>query len=305
MTLDDLARDRPFARPPTVPAWTLGAFRRRCISYATGEEDSDTQVIWLQSNGLTADVRVPRDRPPLAGRQSLAECTREELIEIAKAEGFVARTAFADGRMSWDAFAAFQPYDKWPEPGILGRVGSCLIEWAPSGVYVEDWRAQRGASGLSVGLELVSEIGPDGKEEPRSGGLVIAGDHALMVLGRRSDVPAGRAHELIAAAEDWRATADALFDSSVAYAKRTDGAFRIALSVDPFAKGRSLFDPNVFELGEAEGELFQHAAAGDPFIIRRWKIDTLLADEDRPRTTPAKPEGEAWLAAERGTLLGR
>lgn len=304
MRLEELARTRPFAAPVAAPGWTQGCFRRRCITYATGAEDYDTQAIRLQSHNLTGEIRVPKERPGLAGRQSLADCSRDELAALAQSEGTVSETLWRDGQMYWTRLAAFQPYEKWPEPGLLGRVGSSLIEWAPSGVYVQDWRAQPRSSGLAAGLRLVSETGLDGVERDRAGGLVIAGDHAVMVLGRRSEVPKGRAHELLAAG-DWKAMAKSLFETEAAYAMRSDGDYRITLAVDPFANGRVLFAADGFEPGAVEGELYQRPAPHEAFSLRRWRIDTLLAGQSRPRSTPAKPPGTAWLEAERETLFPR
>jgi len=303
MTLDELATIRPFANPLAVPEWTLGCWRRRCITFANGEEDTDTQVIWIQSHGLTGDIRAPKTRPPLVGKEHLGDCTDPELARLARAEGFVAQTSWRDGLMSWDAFAAFQPYDRWPEPGRLERVGTSLIEWAPSGVYVEDWRLQPGSAGLSVGLRLVSEIRLDGEERPREGGLVIAGDHALMVLGRREALPQGRAWELIETADDPLQMASVAFDCQVSYALRHDTRYQTVLSINPFANGLPLFLEDGFELGGAADELIQRPGPSEPWNLRRWKIDTLLPDQKPPRTTPTTESGAAWFEAERSSLL--
>jgi hypothetical protein len=303
VTLDELARARPFAQPLAVPEWTLGCFHRRSITFANGQEDRDTQVIWLQSHGLTGDIRVSKNRPALNGRQSLTDCSAAELAVIGQGDGFVARTAFADGHMRWDAFAAFQPYDKWPEPGRLERVGPALIEWAPSGVYVEDWRLQPKSSGLSVGLRLISETRLDGVEHPREGGMVIAGDHALMVIGRREPLPQGRVQELIARSPRPREIAKAAFDCEVAYALASEGGYEIVLAIDPFANGRALFLDNGFEAGEAPDELIQRPGPTEGFSLRRWKIDTLLAGQKRSRETPATAQSLSWLEAEKDTLL--
>jgi len=201
----------------------------------------------------------------------------------------VAQTSWRDGHMHWDAFAAFQPYEKWPEPGRLERVGACLIEWAPSGTYVEDWRMLPGSGGLSVGLRLISETGSDGIERPREGGLVIAGDHAILVLDRRESVGEGRAHELIAAGAD----PCKVFDAVVAYAVKGE----VVLAVDPALEGGPMFTDD-FSPGD-EGELIQQ----EGHVVRRWKIDTLLSGQERSAATPATEAGLAWLAAESGTLL--
>jgi hypothetical protein len=303
MTLEELAAIRPYAKAQIAPDWTLGCWRRRCITFANGEEDTDTQAIRVRSQGLTAEIRAPKMRPPLIGKHHLGDCSDAELARLARAEGLVAQTAWRDGLMAKDVFASFQPYDRWPEPGRLERVGVCLTEWAPSGAYVEDWRLQPRSSGLSAGLRLVSEIRLDGREHPRDGGLVIAGDHALMVIGRREPMQQGRAWELIEQADDPLRPASLAFDCRVSYAIRMERQYAIALAIDPFANGLPLFLEHGFDMGEAEDELVQRPGPGDLWNLRRWKIDTLLPDQRRPRATPMTESGAAWLEAERSSFL--
>jgi hypothetical protein len=297
MRLEDLARDAPVAREPDVPAWALGCFHRRGITYATGQEDATTRVIWTQSCGLTGDLRLPADRPDVSARGALSECSPAELVELAKGEGGVADTAFQDGLMSWSNWAAFQPYDKWPEPGELRRVGPALIEFAPSGIYVEDWRLQPGSEGLRVGLRLVSEASPGGSHRPRDGGLVIAGDHAIFALARRQSLAEGVPAWRQLAADP--SLAETVFDCQACYVRcSVDGAWRIAFSIDPFAEGRTLaldgFEP------VRPGVLRQTLDDG---AERLWKIDVLMTGQPVPVATPAVPEGDAWLKNEAETLL--
>ncbi|HEY3697006.1 hypothetical protein [Phenylobacterium sp.] len=296
MTLEELARTAPFARPPAVPAWSLGCFHRRSITYATGAEDMATRVIWVQSHGLTGDLRLPAARPDVGHRRGLADCTADELAALAQGEGGVADTGLCDGRMTWSNWAAFQPYDKWPEPGELRRVGPALIEFAPSGIYVEDWRLQPGSAGLRVGLRLVSETPPGGPEAPRDGGLVIAGEHAIFALARRAALPAqAPVHRQLAVDPSLAAAA---FDARALYARRgVGGGWRVALSVDPFAEGAFL-DLGGFR-ASGPGELLQSLEDG---TARRWRIDTLLADQPAEPATGADEVALAWLAGEGDTL---
>ena len=300
MRLEDLAGIRPFDGAASVPDWTLGAFRRRCITYATGAEDTDTRVIWVQSHGLTGDLRIPAWRPDVAGRGELAGCTVEELALLAQSEGGVARTGWSQGLMDWSGWAAFQPYDKWPEPGLLTRIGPCLVETAPSGIYVEDWRLQPGGEGLLAGLRLVSETGEDGRARPRDGGLVVAGDHALLALDRRTPLKAGvPAARQILEASDPGAIAAAAFDFFAAYATRgADGVHRIQLAIDPFAEGRPL-DLDGFRPAAAPGHLLQRVQG----VERLWAVDTLRLRDDPSLATAASSEGLAWLEREGPVLL--
>lgn len=302
MTLFDLASAHPQSRGLAVPSWTLGCFRRRSITYANGAEDARTHVIWIQSHGLTGDLRIPAGRPTMTHRASPAECSREELMALCLAEGGVAEAAFTDGRMRWSAWCAFQPYDKWPEPGVVRRVGTCLIEFAPSGIYVEDWRLQPSRTAPLVGLRLVKESLDDRPASPRDGGLVIAGDHAILSLGRweplASDEPLS---EQLRTAPDPADLAQRIFSAEASYARRqASGRYVIELSTNPWATGMTL-DLHGFEPSPRPGLLIQECEAG---LRRTWRVDTLLPDAPCALDTPALASGAEWLRREVSRLPG-
>jgi hypothetical protein len=300
MNLLELAAQAPQAAPLAVPPWTLGCFKRRCITYASGAEDVSTRVIWIQSHGLTGDIRVPVDRPDVSHRSGLTDCSREELVALAHVEGGVADTAFGGGLMSWGGWTAFQPYDKWPEPGELRRVGGSLLEFAPSGAYVEDWRLQPDSAGPLVGLRLVSENG-----RPREGGLVIAGDHAIAVLGRPAPLASDQPLPLqLRAAADARSLAKAVFAAETRYARRGAAGYVVELATDPFVEGSRL-DLDGFTAGPDAGSLRQAGLDADGELVERiWTIDTLLADQALGLATAAEPAGLAWLQGEAPRLPG-
>ena len=270
MTLEELARTRPFARPLAVPDWTLGTFRRRSITFADGAEDAATAVVWIQSHGLTGDIRIPADRPDVRHRAGLADCTREELAGLAMAEGGVAETHYGDGLMRWTDWSAFQPLNNWPEPGDLRRIGDCMIEFAPSGDYVEDWRFQPATSPLRVGLRLIGERAEGGPVRPRAGGLVIAGDLAILSLARRAPLPAAHLADLFREATDLPALTEAAFDAVTVLARGAGDAFHVELSTDPFLE-RRLLDLGDFAPGPEPGTLLEDLADRR----RIWRIDTL------------------------------
>lgn len=205
-----------------TPDWLLGPFSRRSITFATGVEDRDTTVIWLQARGLCADFRYPAQRVRRQGRNSFDEFTDEELIELLSYEGGLARTKWDGARMSWVDWIAFQPHDRWPESGELRRVGDCVIEFAPSGAYVEDWRV------------LNSAAGPlDGMRDDASG-WVICGDHAALV--RRKAPLKDRT--------DRATIIEALESFEASYGKRSaPGApYIVEFSTNPLREGEPLFE---------------------------------------------------------------
>jgi hypothetical protein len=95
-----------------------------------------------------------------------------ELLELAGTEGGLARTCWDGPLMSWSEWVSFQTHAKWPEAGRLERVGNCLIEFAPSGAYVEDWRAEPCGAGPLIGMWLLEEVEREtGAVRHRGGGL--------------------------------------------------------------------------------------------------------------------------------------
>jgi len=292
MNLATLAREAPFARPLAVPAWTLGCWKRRCITYANGREDAETTVIWIQSHGLTGDLRIPRWRPSAEGKTDFGDFSADALALLASVEGGVADTSWAGERMAWSNWSAFQPYDKWPEPGVLQRVGTSLIESAPSGIYVEDWRLQPGSSGLMVGLRLEAEI-RQGVRRRRDGGLVICGDHALFTLGRFEELP-----EEIPAQRQLAQGAARIFEAEASYCLRDGDGFRVVLSTNPFRHGEAAPFDDGFEAVEPD---LLRQTVGD--VVRVWRVDTLLPAVEVPLATPASAAGLAWLEKEAGVLL--
>ena len=305
MTLDELARKFPAPPPPRVPDWALGTHRRRSISFATGFEDLSTFVVWVQAHGMTGDLRIHPARPPLAAGDRLEDLDLESLVRLASVEGGIAATAWAEGLMRWSGWIGFQPYDKYPEPGLLRRVGDCMIEFAPSGIYVEDWRYQKSGPGILAGLRLVAETAGDGCEHKRAGGLVIAGDHAMLVLGRRVPLAEGtRAQDLVRESDDPVAALRQALDCTVDFAERNaEGTFRVKASTDPRREGSDLDVARRFIPGRADNELIELRDGDAAVASRLWRIDSLEGEREFPLATTVPAERLDWLAAEADTLI--
>jgi len=255
MTLFELAERHPVMPDSAVPEWTMGCFRRRSITFFSGETDTETQVYWLQSGRLCADFRFG-----LPGQ-----------VEVGVAH------ATWDGRqMRWSEWTALADRDKWPEPADLRRVGNSLMEFAPSGAYVEDWRLQPHESGLLAGLRLVDEQDAEtGQIRHTGGGLLVCGQHIALVCG---------GPQFSAAYGIRESTGD------VATVLRFDGA-------DP---GWSL---DGFELSP-EG-VVQSLVRNGRSVKRRYTIDTLIPGFSFPIATPVTDSGRQWLRDESVTLLAQ
>jgi hypothetical protein len=168
--------------PVTVPEKLLGCWHRKSIRFADGTEDGSTKVIWVQTLSGVGDIRIPVTRPDLRARASLADCSKEELLALAEQDCFCGVTLFdASARpfpaASWPKESylfRFQPAITFPEPGWMDWLdgGTCMIERAPSGAYVEDWRLQPSSQSFGAQLTQINA--------PTLTCLYVAGDHAIL-----------------------------------------------------------------------------------------------------------------------------
>jgi hypothetical protein len=304
VTLDEIASRETATPALRVPSWSLGTVRRRSITFANGHCDDRTFVIWVQAHGMTGDLRIHPARPVFTRSDRLEDLDLETLSRLASVEGGIATTSWSDGVMSWSDWIGFQPYDKYPEPGLMQRVGDCMMEFAPSGIYVEDWRFQPSSPGLLAGLRLISDVDTSGVERPRQGGLVIAGDHAISSIARRQELAQGtRAQDFVRLSVDPVAALKRIFDCSVDYAVRSQGSYRIAQSTDPRREGRLVELATGFSMTELPGVVRQRVSDDPEIRSRLWRIDSLAADVEFPLTTTVAPERLAWLEAEADTLI--
>jgi len=308
MHLFELTRIPVAARTPSVPEWALGCFRRRSISFFTGEVDDTTEVLWLQSRGLSADFRRAPGTPACESLRALGERSPAELLALARVEGGLARTRWDGQAMRWSDWVSFQTHSKWPEPGRLERVGNCLIEFAPSGAYVEDWRWQPSGVGSLIGLSLIEEKDLEsGAVLYRGGGLIVCGRHAGFVRGRAQELPFGQplpdflqAHPGDASALGTAFSCDAAFGT----ASSEQGDFVVTLGTLPWRVGQSLLNLDGFSYPTADGEVLQYLEAEGRRIERRFLVDTLEGDFQGSGATLPSPSARAWLERERAALLG-
>lgn len=304
MTLDEIAATHPQANTLRVPAWALGCVRRRSITFATSFEDTQTRVFWVQAHGMTGDIRIHPARPAIPAGTPLSSLDSETLSALASVEGGIATTSWTDPVMSWADWIGFQPYDKYPEPGVMHRIGDCMIEFAPSGAYVEDWRFLPSAPGLLAGLRLISETGAKNDTYPRSGGLVVAGDYAIRTLARHQELPGGtRCQDFVANSTDPAAALERVFQCVTDYLVRDGTAWIIAASTDPRREGSRTALNGPLKPGREPGTVVE-IIHGTPGIAERlWRIDSLEANHAFDQSTALAPNHMAWLEREADTLI--
>lgn len=288
MTLADLLAALPQSNLSDMafPQALLGAFRRKSITFANGLTDETTVVYWFQSKTFTIDLRLP-DGPatPPVDRQ-----------------GWVGETLWDDAaqQLSWTINRSYQPRNQWPEPATLSFIGNCVLEYAPSGAYVEDWR-QQSTTGPLLGLRLLSLFNETtGHTHAMDGGLIVAGGYAAYAQSRLPAVDAalGEAGDLAKALKDGIATEGQIesFEVSVA----TNGLV-ITHSTQPERIGQILVNGD-FKINTESKVILSTLYKGVPCQLR-FAVDCHRSDFAFVNTTLCRAEALEWAEREHKHLL--
>ena len=305
MHLAELLKNHSHRPKSSVPDWMLGAFERKSITFANGYSDTSTQVYWIQGRNQTIDLRLPARHEII--QKTSADCSDEELARLADYEGWSADSYWNGTQLSWSSGQSFQLYNRWPEPGILQRVGNCMIEFSPNRAYVEDWRIRSITKGPLVSLKVLEEREDDSNQVLHYGGsLIIAGNWAALVLGRSETPIIGAKASLRDILEQTEKPAYSKkkifnFETSVATGNILDG-YTIVHSTDYSRVGHPLISLEGFKILEHDQQIVQKFKKGEVSITRNYQIDTLeeefLFSESTAWTTPA----QAWFNQEQQTL---
>lgn len=305
MNLINLLERYPHRPVQTVPEWMLGCFRRRSISFANGKTDCDTNVYWLQSRNFTIDLRLPRMEEQIPVK-TLPQCTEEQLKELANYEGWVADSYWNGSLISWANETSLQVHNRWPEPAELRRVGNCMVEFAPSGAYIEDWRSQLDGIGPLIGLRLVEETSPvTGQRFHRGGGLIVCGSHAALVLGRSEALEpnVGSLPELVAEAGTDPIRLQQLFnfEASVARGSVATG-FTVVHSTCALRIGQELLSLDGFEWLSEIQRLRQIVTVDGQLRERLFEIDCAESRVNFGSETETSSDVNSWFERESTTL---
>jgi hypothetical protein len=307
MNLQDLVIQHTQPAADGVPDWMLGFYKRRSISFADGLTDVHTHVCWFQSRNFTIDLRLPLEGQQLPAKP-LLEYSAEELQVLANYEGWEALCSWEGDVLSWHTDTSFQLHNRWPEPGVLKRIGNCMIEFSPSGAYVEDWRLQLSKPGALIGLRLLEEREvQSGFVHHRGGGLIVCGGHAALVLGRAEPLEASEDGEPLrdlvarhAKDPDWLKCAFN-FETSVAEGSLETG-YTVTLSTCARRVGQPLISLEGFER-LADGKHVSQLLTVDGVARERlFVIDTLEPDISYAQTTGFTASAAQWYERESPTL---
>ena len=170
----------------SVPASYLGVWKRSLLTTGSGHRDTTTLVLWLQTQSLFADLRIPVP-VPAEGCRSLQECSEQQLLQLAQQQGFAGVTEVSDDICTWHRELDYQPKSGPPDVGRMVFVTSEFVtEDDPSGEnrYHEDWHRLEGSTGNVWGHRLEAVDQPS-----RKGFLLGAGQYFLFAADRQVDLP--------------------------------------------------------------------------------------------------------------------
>jgi hypothetical protein len=209
--LDERHRDRL-----AVPAWAVGAWRRELLEWDDGE-DRQTEVLWLQSPILFADIRNPAKA-------------------LKSAEGFAGHLSMTGQTCRWNRPIDVMPKGGDGDVGVVSTRGTRMIELGVHRNYLEEWhRIDDGAAHLAAsrGAMLVDS---DGVHWPVSGPLeiiVAIGPH--LTHAWRGSSGSGVAYGRVDTAGRW-------------LPERQAGAKERAIVRSQWTIWSSNIDPNLIEL---------------------------------------------------------
>lgn len=288
MTLADLLS----SLPPTgldglaFPSRLLGAFRRKSITFCNGLTDETTVVYWFQSRSFTLDLRLPNGAA----------------TSVPDRQGWVGDTRWDDAarQLSWSINRSYQPRNQWPEAAALRFIGNSILEFAPSGAYVEDWR-QQSVRGPLLGLRLVSLLDEStGQSHAMDGGLIVAGENAAFAQSRLPAVDD--------ALRGVPSLAEALADGLVTH--RDVESYEVSVAIAGPAITHSTQPEQVggtiglgdFHIDSDGSVILSKTDGGTPFRLR-FLVDCFVPDFAFDSATPCTAEARQWIERERDHLM--
>lgn len=270
---------------PAFPSRLLGAFRRKSISFCTGVTDETSVVYWFQSRSFTIDLRLPdAAATPVLARQGWVGDT---LWDADKQE------------LSWSVATGYQLHNQWPEPARFQYIGNSVLEFAPSGAYVEDWR-QQCSTGPLLGLRLLGMLDRrTGQERPMDGGLILSGEHIAYAQSRPPSIHQAlrTSTSLNQALAQGVVTAREIesYEVSVAIGGRT-----VTHSTQTSSLGQEIATGD-FEL-QSDGSVILSRLVDGELRGLRFAVDLHLPEFAFARQTFGDPEALRWMEAEKGHL---
>lgn len=258
-----------------IPDWLTGVWCRRSIETADGLKDTTTQVLWLQTHGCFADLRVPADRPPLTTAPSLDDLTEQEAIALAQQAGFAGVTTLTGDTCQWHRYIDYQPFSGDRDIGTLHWEGDLLIELGVDAKYREEWQQLNPSGDDCMALVLSADPSTDQTaEQPTSWSacVVTAGDYFIYARNRSVVLPpAASLQTLLTAVPNAQ---PAYLDCEISFGLRQSGTvpWEIRLSTLPWRQGRSLWSGSGLTVDLEQQQVIQTVNTTQGDRVLHWQI---------------------------------
>ena len=170
----------------SVPAKYLGVWRRSLLTTGDGHRDTTTVVIWLQTQKLFADLRIPCP-PPAATSTCLEDCNAQQMQDLAAQQGFAGSTEVVGDICTWNRELDYQPKSGPPDIGKMQfHTDDFLTEDDPSGQNAdhEVWQRDEGCSTEVWSYRLQASY-----QSGRQGFLLGSGNFFFFVADRCVNLP--------------------------------------------------------------------------------------------------------------------
>jgi hypothetical protein len=213
-----------------VPA---GTWQRDWISRHGGARDASVTVRYVQTPSMFGDVRIRGDRSALAGAASFADLSDDQLLALAKQNGFAGSTTVDGANATWHHEVDFQPSNGSTDIGRIELSGhGKMFEHALDESYVESWSALGGGDGPFLAVRVARGDRVDHV-------LAVAGDHFVYARARVTALPAADSiSDVIARTHATRETIIGFLDCEISYGN-TRG-WHIVHSTLPWQEGKRL-----------------------------------------------------------------
>ena len=165
---------------PLVPPAYIGVWKRTLLR-TPKMEDTTTQVYWMQTQSWHADIRVPAGRLAFAGKTGLDQLNRDELLELAKQQGFCGVTEIDGDICRWLRRHDFQPPSGVNDIGRMVFDGpDRVLEYGVEAEYFEIWERLPGSKGKTSAVQV--------SDDPLTLRL-NAGEYVMLVRPRATKLP--------------------------------------------------------------------------------------------------------------------
>ncbi len=213
---------------PPVPSEYIGVWKRTLLRTPM-TEDTTSQVYWMQTQSWHADIRVPANRPSFAPKTALNQLNRNELLELARQQGFFGATLIDGNICRWLRHYDFQPPSGANDIGrMVFDTPDRLFEYGVEADYFEIWERMPGSPGKSSAVQV--------SVDPLTLRL-SAGEYAMSVRPRARQLPV--ACNLTAMLENKDdQTLRAALDFEINFGRQfSSNGWRIELSTLPWLAG--------------------------------------------------------------------